>query len=333
MLVGIIGAGPLGLHMACTLARKNIPYLVLEKGQPGQTIFNWPAHTRFHSASDRIAIGGLPIQSPHHQQLPRDEYLSYLKQVVKLQQLDLRPFEEVIGVEKQGENFHVQTRNLHRETNSYAFTHLVFATGTCHEPVLPSLPGIEQPQVKDTRFPLHYSFNRDLLVIGGRHSALEYATRAYHAGARKVSICARSDPFKAEHLKKELLDEVRRLVDGKKINLYTNSQVKIIHKNSAVLQHCDTLEETEVPAHWVIAACGYSTCYKLFGQLGISLSPLNQAPVFDEQTMETNVEGSYVIGTAIAGNQRSQYHYFIENTLSHVSRAAAHISVSSRVPG
>ncbi|HTL31040.1 MAG TPA: hypothetical protein VL282_17550, partial [Tepidisphaeraceae bacterium] len=43
------------------------------------------------------------------------------------------------------------------------------------------------------------------------------------------------------------------------------------------------------------------------------------APAFDQQTMETNVPGLYVIGTAIGGTQ-DKYRVFIENCHVHVDR-------------
>lgn len=325
MLVAIIGAGPTGLHMAVELARNGIRYIVFEKGQVGQTIFNWPSHTRFHSAPEKIQIGGLLIQSDNQERLQRDAYLSYLRQVVDFYEVNVQPFEEVVSMEKENNKFCIHSRDVHGRRATYFFTHVIFATGTCHKPVVPSIPGIHLPHVKDINFPLHHVFRRKVLIIGGRHSALEYAVKACRIGASGVSISSRTDPFEVTQLKKEMLDDVRKMADRGSIRMFTPSLVTSINDNGALVHNTVSAKETQVPAHWIIIACGYATSFKMFRQLGISQAQDNGAPQVDEQTMETNVQGAYVIGTATAGSQQSQYEYFIENTLGHVEKVSAHI--------
>jgi thioredoxin reductase (NADPH) len=49
---------------------------------------------------------------------------------------------------------------------------------------------------------------------------------------------------------------------------------------------------------------------------------VERAPRFNEETMETNVPGIYVAGTATAGSQQS-YSVFIETCHIHAKRIAA----------
>jgi thioredoxin reductase (NADPH) len=52
---------------------------------------------------------------------------------------------------------------------------------------------------------------------------------------------------------------------------------------------------------------------------GVELAGECQTPRYDERTMQTNVPGLYVAGTAVAGTQ-DKYRVFIENCHVHVER-------------
>lgn len=60
----------------------------------------------------------------------------------------------------------------------------------------------------------------------------------------------------------------------------------------------------------------------LFQQVGVELVEPAHAPVYNEQTMETNVPGVYVAGTAVAGTQTT-FQVFLENCHVHVDRIVA----------
>jgi thioredoxin reductase (NADPH) len=62
--VAIIGAGPIGLELAVALKRAGVSYLHFDGKQIGHTISWFPPQTRFFSSNERIAIAGVPLQSP-----------------------------------------------------------------------------------------------------------------------------------------------------------------------------------------------------------------------------------------------------------------------------
>jgi thioredoxin reductase (NADPH) len=78
----------------------------------------------------------------------------------------------------------------------------------------------------------------------------------------------------------------------------------------------------DVPADFVLALIGYRQDNTLFKMAHIELHGDCGAPVFNEQTMETNVPGIYVAGTAVGGTQ-DKYRVFIENCHVHVERILA----------
>ncbi len=79
----------------------------------------------------------------------------------------------------------------------------------------------------------------------------------------------------------------------------------------------DTTTWLRVDADFVLLLIGYIMDPTLLRFLGVELYGPGLAPRVDPQTMETNVPGIYVAGTAAAGTQLS-FKLFIENCHVHV---------------
>ena len=75
----------------------------------------------------------------------------------------------------------------------------------------------------------------------------------------------------------------------------------------------------EIPADFVLMLIGYEMDSSLLSMAGVELTGESRAPALNVETMETNVAGLFVAGTAAAG---TQFHFklFIENCHSHVVR-------------
>ena len=67
---------------------------------------------------------------------------------------------------------------------------------------------------------------------------------------------------------------------------------------------------------------GYTQDGAVFALAGIATSGDAGAPVLDGATMESDVPGVYVVGTATAGTQ-DRFDVFIENSHQHADRVAA----------
>src|SRR5699024_7447386 len=100
----IVGAGPCGLSTALYLKQYGIDPLIIDKGNIVHTIYNFPTHQTFFSTSEKLEIGSMPFVSPHHKPV-RLEALSYYREVAKRNNLRIKPFEEVVHVEKEKNNF------------------------------------------------------------------------------------------------------------------------------------------------------------------------------------------------------------------------------------
>ena len=82
----------------------------------------------------------------------------------------------------------------------------------------------------------------------------------------------------------------------------------------------------EIPADFVLLMVGYAADMSLFRMAGVELTGDRELPMFDHNTMETNVPGLFVAGTASAGTQRSGVRIFLENCHVHADRIVAAIT-------
>src|SRR6266700_5371636 len=105
----VIGAGPIGLGLAVALKREGVEYLQFDARQIGHTISWFPPQTRFFSSSDRIAIAGVPLQTPDQNKCSREQYLAYLRMVVQQFELKVNTYEPVVGIERRPEGGFVVT--------------------------------------------------------------------------------------------------------------------------------------------------------------------------------------------------------------------------------
>ena len=105
------------LYDAATLWQLQVnPFLTLEQAQDaaakqiGYTISWFPPQTRFFSSNDRIAIAGVPLQTPDQNKCTREQYLAYLRTVALQYDLRVNTYEPVVGVEKRDGEFLLTTR-------------------------------------------------------------------------------------------------------------------------------------------------------------------------------------------------------------------------------
>ena len=94
----LVGAGPLGLELAVALKRAGLGYMHFEAGQIGSTMQWWPPGTRWFSSSERIAIAGVPLNTPGQEKATREEYLAYLRGIAEQFRLNIRTFTRVMEI-------------------------------------------------------------------------------------------------------------------------------------------------------------------------------------------------------------------------------------------
>ncbi|HEX9162106.1 MAG TPA: NAD(P)-binding domain-containing protein [Thermoanaerobaculia bacterium] len=313
--VAIIGAGPIGIELAIALKQAGVDYVHIDASQIGSTIEWYPIQMLFHSSSDRLALAGVPIQVPNQQKISREEYLAYLRALVLQFRLEIRTYERVEEVRRGADHsFELRSRTIHGVENRYRVEFVVLAIGAFHAPRLLDIPGEGLPHVSHYFRDPHVYFGRNLLIIGGRNSAVEAAVRCHRAGAN-VTISYRQADFDSKVVKFWLLPEVRALIRDGLVRFLPNTIPIEIRAGSVLLDPTG-----EIPADFVLMMTGYRQNTTLFDMLGVELRGIAREPVYDPATMETNVRGVFVAGTAIAGTPPRKVSVIVETCHVHVPK-------------
>lgn len=325
--IAIVGAGPLGIELAISLERAGIDYLLIEAGQVGDFFMKWPPNTHFFSTSEHVALAGVPVHNLDQRPITGEQYLVYLRTLVEMFDLNLRLYEPVIHIERRANDFSLTTAPLSGE-KEIVCQQVVLATGGMAGPRLLNIPGEELPNVTHYYPGPHPYFRQKLLVVGGRNSAVEGALRSWRAGAA-VSMSYRQADFNFERIKPHMsMDLGDRLSKGE-ITFYPSTVPVEITPTHVMLQEVEDGEANgrllQVPTDFVYLATGFVADMALFAKAGVSLEGESETPTFNPDTMETNVPGLYVAGTAAGGTQ-SKFTYFISTSHHHVAKIMKHIT-------
>jgi thioredoxin reductase (NADPH) len=200
---------------------------------------------------------------------------------------------------------------------------VVLATGGMAGPRRLNIPGEDLPHVSHYFPGPHTYFRTRLLVVGGRNSALEAALRCWRAGA-EVSISYRRPAFDHDIIKPHLaMDMGDRLRKQEITFLPATIPVEITPAQVMLKKVGDDRAADEAlinhEVDFVLLATGFMADMSLFKKAGVTLTGEAEVPLYNEATMETNVPGIYVGGTAAAGTQ-TRFKSFISTSHDHVAK-------------
>jgi thioredoxin reductase (NADPH) len=321
--IAIVGAGPIGIELAVSLKRMGVDYLHFDAQQIGYTMSWWPRDTTFFSTTERIEIAGVPIQNTAQQRTTGEEYLAYLRSIVEQFDLHINTYEPVVGIQRTDHGF-LLTTQPQSGARTYLARHVVLASGDMHRPHRLHIPGEDLPHVSHYFQDVHRYFRQRLLIVGGRNSAAEAALRCWRAGAQ-VTLSYRRAAFDERRVKHWILPDLQAQIELGMIGFHALTaplEITPSHVTLARLDEagCPTGETLRQPADFVLLLTGFEADMTLFEQAGVTLEGPSQTPCYDPTTMETDVPGLYVAGTAAAGQRQEKYTVFIENSHVHVGR-------------
>jgi bacillithiol disulfide reductase len=300
------------------MKRIGVDYVHLEKRQIAQTIYWFPYQARFFSSPERIAVANVPFQTNDQSKATREDYLAYLRGIVQQFDLKVNTYERVVQIQRQDDRFILATQTQSGRENQYSSRYVILAVGDMAKPRLLNIPGEDLPHVSHYFHEPHIYFRRRLLVIGGKNSAVEAALRCHHAGVQ-VAISYRQSAFSPGSIKYWLLPEIQMLNRTGQIPFYNHTTPVEIRPEEVVLKSTENDKETTVPVDFVLCMTGYGCDSTLFEMAGVTLQDESHKPLYDSETMETDVPRLFVAGTAAAGSQKD-YRLFIENCHEHVGK-------------
>ena len=320
--VAIIGAGPIGIELAISLERAGIDYLLIEAKQIGNAISMWPPNTHFYSTPEHVALAGVPVHNLDQLPITGEQYLAYLRTLVEMFDLNLRIYEPVADIQRKEKGFVIRTEPL-SGPKIYHACNVVLATGGMAGPRMLDIPGEDLPHVTHYFPGPHPYFRTDILVVGGRNSAIESALRCWRAGA-KVTICYRRPDFDYDRIKPHLAMDLKdRLRKGEIAFLPSTIPVEITPTHVILASTPDGVNSnprtSQREVDFVLLNTGFVANMDLFKIAGVTLNGKEQVPEHNVTTMETNVPALFVAGTATGGTQ-SRFTYFISTSHDHVAK-------------
>ncbi|GGA61117.1 YpdA family putative bacillithiol disulfide reductase [Ornithinibacillus halotolerans] len=311
----IIGAGPCGMATAIRLKEQGINALIIEKGNIVNSIYNYPTHQTFFSSSEKLEIGDIPFIT-ERQKPVRNQALAYYRNVAERTNLRIHSFEKVTTLKQSNNEFIVKTVKDSGEANSYQAEHVVIATGYYDQPNWMNVPGEELPKVMHYFKEGHPYYKKDVVIIGGKNSAVDAALELNKAGAN-ITVLYRGETY-SKSIKPWILPDFDSLVRKGIVNMVFNAHVTKI-TNEKVFYRVGN-EDYEVKNDFVFAMTGYRPNYTLLKEVGVQINPENGKPIYNEETYETNIKGIFVSGVVAAGNNNNEI--FIENGRFHGEKIA-----------
>lgn len=318
----IIGAGPIGIATAIALKKAGITYVLLEKGCIVNSIFHYPINMTFFSTSERLEIGGVPFIS-HGAKPTRREALEYYRRVVSAFQLNIRTYEEVEVIEKDqfsssNAEHPFKVRSAKAE---YAAKNLILSTGFYDTANYMGIPGEDLPKVKHYYDEPHPYAYQKVVVVGGGNSAVDAALETYRCHA-EVTLVVREGQLK-EGVKYWVRPDIENRIKEGSIKAYFHAEMLAISKNAVAIKDAEG-NTHELENDIVLAMTGYQPNYGFLTSLGLDLTQgAARIPVYNEETLETNIEGLFLAGVICGGMETGRW--FIENTRDHGDKIAAAI--------
>ncbi len=302
----IIGAGPIGLTCGIEAKKAGIDFLILEKGCLTNSIYNYPANMTFFSTSEKLEIGGIPFVS-NNPKPTRSEALEYYRRAANSQQLNIKLFEEVNGLQKQDNGFLITTNK-----QTYTAAHIIISTGFYDIPYLLDVPGENLGKVSHYYKEPHFYAFQKVMVVGAQNSAIDAALETWRKGAEVTMVIRGSEV--GQRVKYWVRPDVINRIDEGAIKVYYNSTIKEIRESEVDIETENGL--VTVQNDWVLALTGYQPNLSFLEKAGIHLSEDEiKCPTYNEDSHETNVKNIFLAGVICGG--MNTHRLFIENSREH----------------
>lgn len=311
----IIGAGPIGMACAIEAKKAGLTYVIVEKGALVNSLYNYPVFMTFFSTAQLLEIGDVPFVSINPKP-NRNEAVEYYRRVAEKFSLNIQLFEAVENVKQQPDaSFVVNTSK-----GSYKAQYVIVSTGFYDVPVMMNIPGEELPKVTHYYKDPHLYAFQNVVVVGANNSAIDAALETYRKGA-KVTLIIRGSEI-GSYVKYWVRPDIENRIKEGSIKAYFHAELISIEPDTVHVRTEDG--ELVLENDFVIAMTGYTPDFVLLNNVGLDLSGRTTGcPVYNPDTMETNLQGLYLAGVVCGG--MDTHKWYIENSRVHATQIFDHI--------
>lgn len=310
----IIGAGPIGLNCALEAEKNNLSYLIVEKGTIVNSLYNYPLYMKFFSTAEKLEIAEIPFISAAPKP-GRQEALEYYQGIARQKNLNINLYEKVLKVSKDEAKFEVETSK-----SKYVAKNVIISTGFYDIPNLMNIPGENLEKVKHYYTEPYPYAKQKIVVIGSSNSSVDAALETYRKGAEVTMIIRNSEISK--NVKYWVKPDIENRIAEGNIKAFFNSELVEIKENSVVFKN-DNGEIREIENDFVLAMTGYLPDFKFLKNSGIDLQGECLNPVYNSETMESNIPKLYLAGVVCGG--KDTHLWFIENSRIHAEMIVKNI--------
>lgn len=336
----IVGAGPTGLSCGIEAERAGLSHLIIEKGAIADAIRRFPVNMTFFSTPELLTLGGVPFPTTNVRPT-RSEALQYYRAVTDYFNLNLRLHTRVQTIQQstQEKNNHLNSSS-HNASGAIASTarfvvttqrgdsteqvwahNVIIATGYFDFTNRLGVPGENLPHVSHYYDEPYKYAKTDVVIVGGRNSAVETALELWRHGARVTLVHRRAELGKS--VKYWVRPDIDNRIKNGEIQAYFNAVVREIRSGVVDIANPETGQRTTLAADFVFPLIGYRPDEHLLRSAGVNVHDTTLVPTYDPMTFETNVHSLYIAGSVACGCET--WNIFIENGRTHAKPIMEHI--------
>lgn len=256
--VAIVGAGPAGMSAGLAALKQGLRYVVLEQGDRGGTILQYPRRKIVMTAPAELPLYGKIKLT----EVSKEALVDLWNKIVHQTGLQVQTNEKVNEIQQEEMNFRLATSR-----GEYRAKNVVLALGRRGTPRKLGVPGEELSKVCYRLIEAEAYKNCKVMVIGGGDSAVEAAIAISSQPGTHVTVSYRKGEF--TRIKERNESHIQDAIRKGTVRVVFNSNVQEIREDSVILSSERGTEEIGNDAVFIFA--GGELPYDFLKKVGIQL--------------------------------------------------------------
>jgi putative YpdA family bacillithiol system oxidoreductase len=256
--VAIVGAGPAGMSAGLAAKKQGLRYLVLEQGDRGGTILQYPRRKIVMTSPAEIPLYGKIKLT----EVSKESLVELWNKIIHQTGLEIQTNEKVNEIQQEEMNFKLATSK-----GEYRAKNVVLALGRRGTPRKLGVPGEELSKVCYRLIEAEAYKNCKVLVVGGGDSAVEAAIAIASQPGTQVTVSYRKGEF--TRIKERNEQHIQEAIRKGNVRVLFNSNVQEIREESVILSMETGMEEIANDAVFIFA--GGELPYDFLKKAGIQL--------------------------------------------------------------
>jgi len=205
----------------------------------------------------------------------------------------------------------VETRHAHDGPSRCLARTVVVAIGAYERPNMLDVPGEDLPHVAHSYTESHPNYRQQVVIVGGKNSAVETALELFRAGAHVTLVHRRA--ALGSGIKYWVRPDIENRIKEGSVSAHFETRVVEIRPTEVEIEHAG--DHRVLPADAVFLLTGYHPDTAMLERCGIVVDAETMVPAHDPETYETNVPNLFLAGQVMTGIHSGRI--FIENGRFH----------------